>query len=197
MRDRAPVEWLLDAAVGQHALGHPDATGARHQRLGSSGLEVVELGTRLAADLEKILETPGGEQDDARAAPFEQRVRRHGRTVVQARCGPGDQLAEPLGHRTCRVGGRRAHLQHEQAPPDEGDEIGERAAGVRADDDRGPRQASADAALASAFFLAVPLPSLVLEALALAPPASLFDSPLEELSPDFSPDFWPCWPARP
>ena len=133
---------------------HADPARGRHQRLGSSRLERVELGPRLAADLEHVLEAARGEQHDARAAALEQRVGRHGRAVVQPRRGRRRPAgASPSRDGARRVVGRRAQLQHAQAAARQRDEVGEGAAGVDPDDDRSARSGVGRRGLGLAFFL--------------------------------------------
>src|SRR5262249_33333080 len=164
-------------------------------------VERVQLRPRMAADLEAVLEAARGEQHDARPAVLEQRVGRDRGAVVQSRRSPGRQALEAFAHRPRRVVRRGAELQHRQPSPDQGDEVGERAAGVDPDDD--PGQASAAAALDSALGLAEPLLSLeplLWVELLLSPELllSLVLGPLPspELSP-FSPVFFAPWPPRP
>ena len=63
-----------DLARRPDALGDLEAMLARNQRLGVVGLEIVDLGTRLAADLEQVLEACRGDERDLAAAPLDQRV---------------------------------------------------------------------------------------------------------------------------
>ena len=56
------VERRLDLAVVAHALGHLQAQVARHQGRRLVGLDVVEVGPLLAADLQQVAEAVGGDQ---------------------------------------------------------------------------------------------------------------------------------------
>ena len=189
----APIERLLDATVDQYPLRQAEPSRGGHRRLGLARLERVQLGPRLATDLEDVLEAMGGEQHDARPTALEQRIGRDGGAVVQARGAPRAQAPQAFTHRARRVVGRGAQLQHRQPSPDEGDEVGERAARVDADDDLG-QVASAEAALDSALDLPELLPSLLVLSLLLSLAVDPLPSP--EVSP-FSPVFFPPWAPRP
>jgi len=91
----------------------------------------VQVRPHLAADLEHVLEPRGGEQDDARATPLEERVRRHRRAVVQADAAhAAEQRHDPLVYRPRGVARRGADLQRPQAAADDRHQVGERASGV-------------------------------------------------------------------
>ena len=59
---RVLIERRLDLAGVAQALGHLEPQVARHQGRGLVGLEVVEVGPLLAADLEQVAEAVGGER---------------------------------------------------------------------------------------------------------------------------------------
>src|SRR5262249_54702698 len=149
-------------------------------------LERVQLGTRLPADLEDVLEAARRHEDDAGATALEQGVGRHGRAVVQARNGAHRESTDALGHRAGRVVWRRAELQDDQPSPDECDEVGEGPAGVYPDDDRRPGQASAEAVLVSFFVLVSDLGAVVSVLSLVLPPSVPASLPL----------FLPPCPAR-
>ena len=56
------------------ALGDLEAVLARHQRLGMVGLQIVDLGSRLAADLQQVLEAGRSDERNLASAPLDQRV---------------------------------------------------------------------------------------------------------------------------
>ena len=153
-RDRLARRRVRDRGDGAtHGIGAPSATStrpsartrsatptrsrARHQRLGSARLERVELGPRLPADLEHVLEAARGEQHHAGAAALEQRVGRDRRPVVQQ---TGSRLRRDARRpsATARAGssGVERSFWTASRAADERDEVGEGAAGVDSDDDR-------------------------------------------------------------
>src|SRR5436190_175802 len=82
--------WPLhDAAVSGCPFLHSEPQRARHKRRLALDVQVVEPRPRLAADLDQVLETLGGDQRNASALPFKQRVRPHGRAVDDLDGSPG------------------------------------------------------------------------------------------------------------
>jgi hypothetical protein len=118
----------------------PDPHRARDQRLGPRRRERIKLAAVLAPDLDKVFEAGVGQQQHARALALQQRIGRDGRAV-------GDQFRSGAGRyrfkrrfksgddRARRIVGCREHLVHAQPPvAGEDNQVGERAAGVDADD---------------------------------------------------------------
>ena len=100
-----------DLARRTDALGHLEAVLARHQRLGMIGLQVVDLGPGLAADLEQVLEALGGDERDLAAAPLDQRVGRDRRAVGEKReAASGRKRAQPFQDRARGIVGRGGDL---------------------------------------------------------------------------------------
>ena len=58
-----------------------DAPLGRHQRRRMGRAQAVEVGARLAAELDDVLEALGGDERRARALALQQRVGRDGRAV--------------------------------------------------------------------------------------------------------------------
>ncbi len=84
----------------------------------------------------KIFEAGVGENRDARAFLFEQRVGRDGGTVgdgVRRRGVARKHLAQAADDGVGRVGRRREHFVHANFTADDRDEVGERAAGIDSD----------------------------------------------------------------
>ena len=126
------------------SLDDAQAHRARHERFRALRSERIKVAPVLAANLDQILETGIGQQQDARALALEQRVGRHGRAV-------SDQIGKQTAarptprafkhhfksgnHRAGRIVGRRKHLVDQQATTGDRDQVGEGAAGVDSDDD--------------------------------------------------------------
>ena len=68
------VAELLQRAVGAHPLRGADAALARHERRRVRLAQAVEVGARLAAELDDVLEARGGDEHRARALALQQRV---------------------------------------------------------------------------------------------------------------------------
>ena len=77
------VERRVDLAGVAQALGHFQPQVARHQGLGLVGLDVVEVGPLLAADLQQVAEAVGGHQPGLDAAVLDQGVGRHRGAVAE------------------------------------------------------------------------------------------------------------------
>ena len=71
------------------ALGDLEAQVARHQGQRLVGLQVVEVGPLLAADLQQVAEALGGDQPRLHAAMLDQRIGRHRRAVAEIDDGLG------------------------------------------------------------------------------------------------------------
>ncbi len=111
-RNACCVQWHFDRAVVPHPLRHLDAQVARHQHRRLVGLQVVEVGPLLPADLQQVAEPVGGDQPGAHAAMLDQRVGRHGRAVTEIadRTGGGADQRQALRRRPrrCRATDRPA-----------------------------------------------------------------------------------------
>jgi hypothetical protein len=183
-------ERELDAAVGSYPLRNAHPARRRHQGLGSTRLERVELGARLPADLEHILEAARGEEHDPSASALEQRVRRDGGAVVEQRDRAAGQTPQAFRHGPRGVVRGRSELQDREAAADQRDEIGEGTAGVGPDDDPGRPQVAADLTsdLASDFDSVFDPGSLLVSLALLEVPESFAESLAPSLSfPAFLP----------
>ncbi len=139
--DRGRVERGDHRAIRGDALSHLGAARAGGQPAGRLGFQrkVVKLVAHLAADLQRVAKTLGGDKADARTLPLEHGIGRDRRPVREA----GDrrrrdavlvvQPAQRLGGGEAAVlrGRRQLHGQH--AVRAGADDIGEGAADVDAD----------------------------------------------------------------
>ena len=75
LRDAGGILERPQRAAGRHPLGRADAALGRDERRRVGGAEPVEVGARLAAELDDVLEAGGGDEDGARRLALEQRVR--------------------------------------------------------------------------------------------------------------------------
>src|SRR5262245_18720233 len=66
-----------DLAAWANTLGNLEATLARHQRLGMVCLQVIDLRSCLAANLQQVLEARRGDERDRPAAPLYERIGCH------------------------------------------------------------------------------------------------------------------------
>ena len=82
--ERGRVERDFDAAVGAHPLAHGQAQPARHELLGRRHAEIVAVVLQPLAHLDDVAMAFGGEEAEAGALAFEQRVGRDGRAVHDA-----------------------------------------------------------------------------------------------------------------
>ncbi len=135
-RELGAAQRLDDAAVEQRALGDAEAHRALDQRFRPRGRESVQVVAVLAANLDQVFEAGVGEQCDARAFFFKQRVSRDGGTVRNRRglrVHALEHLAQAANDGVGWVGRRRQHLVHVNFAADDRDEVSEGAAGVDAD----------------------------------------------------------------
>ena len=142
--ERRHVERRLDAAVGAHALAHPEAQMPRRQLLGRRQAKVVAVVLQPLAHLDDVAVALGGQQAEPRALVLQQRVGRH-RGAVDDALGlgeqrgaavpePGGERGQPVEHADRRVVRGRRHLgQRRPAGRVDRDEIGKRAADIDAD----------------------------------------------------------------
>jgi hypothetical protein len=160
--DGGRAERNLDSSIGEDAFVDSMPAGSRDERRRPKRFEHVELGAYLPADLEDVLEPLGGEEDDARAPPLEQRVGRHGRAVVESRPpGISEERTETAQHGGGRIARRRRDLQDAELAAHERHQVGEGTAGVDADEDwRGPQE-PVFALEAAGFSLELPVAALV------------------------------------
>lgn len=162
-----------------HPLRHAQTPCPGDERLWQPRLQGIQDGSRLAPDLEDVLEAAGREQHNPRAATLEQRIGRDGGTVVQPGGRISGNAAQAIGDGACRIVGRRSELQDDEAVADHPDEVSERAAGVDADDDGEGRQALALADLVSAFALE----SVLVDVESLEVDETLSEAVLESFAP--------------
>ena len=99
--ERGGVLERAQHAVGARALGRGDAHRRRDERRRPRRAQPVEVGARLAAELDDVGEAVGRDEHRARAAALEQRVRRDRHAVrEQLDVGrPGVRAAQRLGDR--------------------------------------------------------------------------------------------------
>ena len=83
-RERGPVEWCLDRAVGPHALRHTEPQRAWHELLGWWHAEIVAIFFEALAHLDDVAMAFRGEQTDLGALVLEQRVGGDGGAVHDA-----------------------------------------------------------------------------------------------------------------
>ena len=136
------VERRLDAPVVAQPLPHlvPARAGDEHPRL--VGLQIVEMGPALAADLEQVAEALGGDEARVGAAMLDQRIGGDGGAVAEVvdrgRRGLrrlAEALDDAVGDGARRVVRRARHLPDADVTGggvDEAD-VGERASRVDAD----------------------------------------------------------------
>jgi hypothetical protein len=132
VRKRGEVE-RLQLAVGAEAAADAVAALERDERLRMRLAQAIQMRTHLPAQVQQVLEALVAEVRGARAAPLEQRVRRHRRPVRE----PLDILRADGAHR--REDGlllprRRRHLRGPHAAAVEQHGVRERPADVDAED---------------------------------------------------------------
>ena len=86
------------------------APASRHQRSRAAGLQGIELGPRLAANLQHIAKAPGGHQGRASSAALQERVGRHGGAVHHGGLGACFQVGNALQDGYRLVAGRGQQL---------------------------------------------------------------------------------------
>ncbi len=136
-RDFGGAEFKRDLAVEQGALRDSNAHRTRHQRLRARRRQRIDVGAILPANLDQVFETGVGKQGDLGAAPLQQGIGGDGRTVgEQVRGVLANQCAQTLEHRCRRIMGGGKQLMDAQFAVDNCGDIGERTAGIDANDDR-------------------------------------------------------------
>ncbi len=115
------------------SLVHAESQFGGNERLHAIEEEVVEPGTGLAADLDDIFETRGGDQGDARAFALKDGVRADGGAVQEDDGGLASDLTNRFGDRLRGIGGRGEDLQEADTPALDPDAVGEGAAGIDGD----------------------------------------------------------------
>jgi hypothetical protein len=140
------IERRVDLAGVAHALGDFEAQVARHQRLGLVDLDVVEVGSLLAADLQKVTKAVGGDKAGLDAAMLDEGIGRHRGAVAEiddrsgrmvaglGRCA-AHALLHALGNAARRIVRRRRNFPGLDPPRllIEQADVGEGAARVYAD----------------------------------------------------------------
>ena len=101
--ERCLIQRRFHRAVVAHALGHFQAEVARHQRRRLVGLQVVQVGALLPADLQQVAKAVGGDQPGLHAAMLDQRIGRDGRAVAEIanRARPDADLPDTFRHTPC------------------------------------------------------------------------------------------------
>ena len=144
-RRRALGAELAQHAVRAHALRRRDAAVRRHERRRVRRAQPVEVGARLAAELDDVGEALGRDERGPRAGALEQRVGRHGhavregldpRGVVPAAARRLERGADGRHHALGLVAGRRGRLRGDQPPAGHEHGVGERAADVHPQEHR-------------------------------------------------------------
>jgi hypothetical protein len=139
LRQRGRVVERAQHAVRAGALGCGHAQGRRHERRRSRRAQAVEVGTRLAAELDEIGEALGRDEHGARAATLEQRVRCDGHAVGEDLDVAGRRagaLEHGLDRRHDTLGlvvGRRRRLRGQQPSTGGEHRVGEGPADVDAE----------------------------------------------------------------
>ena len=169
----------------------PSRRARRDERRRQRGLELVELGAHLPADLEHVLEARRRDEDYARPTPLEQRVGGDRRPVVQARARIRSCGDEGGAHGPAGVVRRRAHLADHHATASDRDQVREGPAGVGpSEDDARGQEAVVAGVVVPALVSALPL-DFAVDSLLVSEPPSLFDSDFD------SPSLPPLLPPRP
>ena len=127
--------------AGRHPLVDFDPALARDQGRGLVAVEIEHVRPDLPADLQKVAESGGGEQDHPPAAALDDGVGRDRGAVrqpphVTKRHPRGGELVQPLDHRPPRVVAGRGPLRDPDlaVPGPHRVEIGERPSDVHPDD---------------------------------------------------------------
>ena len=133
---RGEVE-LFEHPVRSDPLAHAEAALDRDERLRMVLAQPIEVRSRLAPQMEKVLEAGGCQERCSRALPLQQRVGRDRGPVGEALDVRGPDRASGLHHRLLL---RRAsgHLRRRHAPAVEQNRIGERPADVDAEHGHAP-----------------------------------------------------------
>jgi hypothetical protein len=130
------VAELGQRPVRAHPLLDADPPLGRHERRGVGLAQAVQVGARLAAERDEVLEARGGDQRGARAGSFQQRVRGHGGAVrerldlVRRRPGALQRRLHGGEHALRLVFGRARRLRGHQAAVRGDHRVGERPADV-------------------------------------------------------------------
>ncbi len=137
-RERRGVRERRLRAVGRHPLARADAPVGRDERRRVRRAQPVEVGARLAAQLDDVLEALRGDEHGARAVALQQRVGRHGRAVRErldllgVRAGLLQRRLDGGEHALRLVLRRRRRLGRDQPAPGGDDGVREGAADVDA-----------------------------------------------------------------
>ena len=122
-----------DFAVAGGAFFDAEAEIGGDQRLDAIEEEIVELGARLASDLDGVFESGGRDQSGARAFAFQQSVGADGGAVQDDEFAVVIDFAEGFDDGLGGIGWRGENFQHAQAAAVDPDTVGEGAAGVDGD----------------------------------------------------------------
>src|SRR5262249_4940036 len=137
----AKVERNVDGAVGPDPLGdlQAQAPGDQRCRLGQC-LEIVQVESALAPNLQDVAKATSGDEPDGGAAPLHDSIGDYGGAVRdRGRRLGAEQRAEAVDHAALGAGWRRRDLAaHETTGRGADDEVGEGAADV--DPDATPRR---------------------------------------------------------
>ncbi len=102
--DLAPGQGSHDPSVCQHSFINTHTQRPGHQRRRFTRFESVKLGSVLAADLDQILETFGGDESHPGTLSFQQSVGCHGGTIRNTHpLSVLDQRAQSFQDRAGRV----------------------------------------------------------------------------------------------
>ena len=122
---------LKDVAGSIKSLGDPEREVGLHQRWARRHKHVVQLGPRLAPDLEHILKASRRHERHPCPLALQHRVGGHGRSVHHVRLtGAAGQALDALKDRPRRVVGRRPLLMDDQARRGQLHKVSEGATGI-------------------------------------------------------------------
>ena len=111
----------MNHTVRPHPLLHLEAQVSRHQGRRVVGMDIVNLGAGLTADLQEVAKAFGGHDGDRAAAPLDQGVGADGRAVMEAGdigCAEpvlGQDVGDAVHDRPVRPVGRGGQLVSQQA----------------------------------------------------------------------------------
>ena len=124
---------LQCCAIAAGALLHTEAQRGRNQRLNTIEKEIVKLRPSLAADLNSIFETSGGDQCHLRALALQQGVGANGCAMEKNHRTAKSDLPKRFDNRLRRIIRGGEHFEHTNASTLHPDTVREGAAGVNGD----------------------------------------------------------------